>query len=394
MIKRFYTLLALATIGGFALYWHYSVIKDHPFVTPFINTYSFATYAQDLSLTASLETNAGDPTVVTSLETNAQDPPFADSLETNAQDPLVAASLETKAQDPPFAADVLEVEAMIEPPPKTKPPKTKREDLPLPKRVFLRQTEESREGFGHVKNYTTLGILFAPEYKHGNFLHMADLRVNNINNLCKINTYGTNLGYVTRYIPKSSCWMWGLNAYWDYRQGSIAHWFQLGAGAELLGKYCDFRVNGYLPLEDKRKKSHTFEVGEDLFTKRIKFEYAYTGFNAELGWKAVRTRDFQLYLAGGPYYLSGNCDHKSWGGSFRVRPQYRDYVAVDLSMSDDSIFHLIYQIQVIFSLPLYRSKDKKPPCKIYNREIYQPVERWDLITLGRGTCWKSNFKTD
>lgn len=353
LIKRFSTLilLALAVVIGLVMHRQEPIVKYYPVITPLLNTYSLATHARDFA----------PPTSV------------------------------TYARDPPLAANTFEIPATNEQP-KTDPPKNERANQPLPKRLFLRQTEESREGFGHVKNYTTLDILFAPEYKPGRFLHMADVRVQNINNLCKINTYGTNLGYVTRHIPKSSCWMWGLNAYWDYRQGSIAHWFQLGAGAELLGKYCDFRVNGYWPLEDKRKKSHTFEVGEDLFTKRIKFEYAYAGFNAELGWKAVRTRDFQLYLAGGPYYLSGNCDHKGWGGSFRVRPQYRDYLAVDLSMSDDGIFHLIYQIQVIFSLPLYRSpRGKKPPCSLYNREIYQPVERWDLITLGRGTCWESNF---
>lgn len=272
---------------------------------------------------------------------------------------------------------------------------------PLPQRLFLKQVEESNDGFGQVKNYTMLGILFAPKYKTAPtfLLPMIDARVSNINNLCKTNTYGTSLGLIARSISQSSCWMWGGNIYWDYRQGSIAHWFQLGTGIELLHKYCDFRFNVYIPLEGKRTKTRTFEVGEDLFTQRNKFEYPYGGLNAELGWKAVRNKNFQLYLAGGAYYLSGTCspcscknNSNSWGGTFRIRPQYRDFLAVDLKMSDDSIFHLIYQIQVIFSLPLYRlSKGQKLPCNIYNREIYQPVERWDLITLGRGTCWQSNF---
>lgn len=297
-------------------------------------------------------------------------------------------SLVSAAKDPPLLPE--KTSATQETPP---PNKTKGMGEPWPKWVFLRHTEESREGFGQVKNYTTLGVLFAPEYNPGHYLPMADLRVSNINSRCKINTYGTNVGFLTRYIPHSSCWMWGFNAYWDYRQGSVKHWFQLGAGLELLSKYCDFRMNGYWPLEGIRRKIHTFEVGEDLFTKRIKFEHSYAGFNAEFGWKILRMRDFQIYLAGGPYYLSGGCARqKSWGGSFRIRPQYRDYLAVDLSMSDDSIFHMIYQVQFIFSLPLYYTpKGHKPPCRIFNREIYQPVVRWDLITLGRGTCWESNF---
>lgn len=271
--------------------------------------------------------------------------------------------------------------------------KTDRMGPPLPQRIYLKQVEESRDGFGFVKNYSSLGLLFAPQYKTDHFLPMIDVRINNINNLCKVNTYGTSLGVVARHIPKSSCWMWGVNTYWDYRQGTLSNWFQMGAGVELLGKTCDFRINGYVPLEGKKTKVHTFEVGEGLYTKRIKYEYPFSGFNAELGWRPVRKKDFQLYLAAGTYYLSGSgCQKNSWGGTFRVRPQYKDFVAIDVQMSEDSIFKLIYKLQVIFSLPLYRPpKKQKAPCGIYEREIYQPVERYDLINLGRGTCWKSNF---
>lgn len=295
---------------------------------------------------------------------------------------------EIAAADPPkLAAAVL--------PQTPSPDPTNPESMgpPLPKRVFLKQVEESRKGFGRVKNYTTLGILFAPEYRTGHFLPMLDFRISNINNLCKMNTYGTNLGFVARSIPKTpTCWMFGLNAYWDFRQGSLTNWFQFGAGMEFLGKYCDFRINGYVPLQGKYVTKHTFDVGEGLFTKRIKFEYPFMGFNAELGWKIMRMQPLQIYLAGGTYYIHGSYGKNAWGGSFRIRPQYRDFIAVDLQMSDDSIFHLIYQLQVIFSFPLYHTpKGQKRPCGIYNREIYQPVERWELITLNRGTCWKNNF---
>ena len=106
----------------------------------------------------------------------------------------------------------------------------------------------------------------------------------------------------------------------------------------------------------------------------------------KLAGRLSKSTNFQLYTAAGPYYISGDC-RKSWGGRARLRPQYKDVAALEGIVSYDDVFGIIYQVQFIFSIPLYRdpANHRKAPCGIYNREVFQPVERWDILLLDRGS---------
>jgi len=276
--------------------------------------------------------------------------------------------------------------------PKTTPLSPKR--YATPKRLSLTHGVESDLGFGDVRNYTILGLLLAPEYQPGRILSMWDLRVQDITASCKANTYAADLGFIARYVPKKGCRLLGLNAYYDYRQGEVAEWSQAGVGLESLGKRWDLRANGYFPLSMLQVKKKEFDYEGDFFAILRKFEYAYGGFNAEVGFKAVRSKDFTLYAAGGPYYLHGGCESHSWGGKARLRFQYKDFASLGFSISHDAIFDTVRQIQIIFSIPLYPSPSKNPrkaPCGLDDKEIYQPVERFEQILLRKACCWESNF---
>ena len=77
------------------------------------------------------------------------------------------------------------------------------------------------------------------------------------------------------------------------------------------------------------------------------------------------------------------------GGKVRLRPQYKDYIALDLSFIHDNVFGSIFQVEVIFSLPLYQLnyiKDKKGPCGISNRKVYQPIQRFWVMPLSERCC--------
>ncbi|HVW99416.1 MAG TPA: inverse autotransporter beta domain-containing protein, partial [Candidatus Babeliaceae bacterium] len=287
----------------------------------------------------------------------------------------------------------LEVEE--DPPPKPPPPEI---DLgnryPIPKRIALRQVEGAGQGVSYGTDYSTLEILFGPAYRPNHLLTMLDLRGHRFNN----NTYGANAGIVTRYIKDGFCRLIGVNAYFDWRQGHHVrnNFYQLGIGLEALGKRWDFRVNGYIPLGLKRfQRTCVFDdyIG-DFVAKKERKEWVFYGYNAEIGYTIGNDQKFFLYAAAGPYYLFGRFDHTAAGGKVRLRPQYKDYVAVDLSASYDAFFKDVYQIQVIFSVPLYqitRLGTKKGPCGISDRQIYQPVERLEAMPLHRKTCWKTNF---
>ena len=78
----------------------------------------------------------------------------------------------------------------------------------------------------------------------------------------------------------------------------------------------------------------------------------------------------------------------------RIRPQYKDYVALDMSVSYDKSFKTVYEAAVIVYLPLYQissKKSRKAPCGITDRQVYQPIERFEIMPLGKNCCWKTNF---
>lgn len=268
----------------------------------------------------------------------------------------------------------------------------------MPQRVFLSNTQETDDGFGEVNNYWTLDVLTAPLFQPGHFLPMIDVRWHEFSDDRDSNRFAANVGFITRYIPKSHCApLIGGNIYYDYRHSTIGKgWNRLGLGMEVLGKRWDFRLNGYFPIGGKlHKKKCTFDDFEGgYYMIQRKYEFMFTGFNAEIGANAVLTKNWLVYLRAGPYYLNGKCDNKAWGAMLGIRPQFKDYIALDLSVSHDHIFNTVYQGQIIFSLPLYsfnESKKKTGPCGITQRQIYQPVERFDIIPVKRDCCWEQNF---
>jgi hypothetical protein len=118
------------------------------------------------------------------------------------------------------------------------------------------------------------------------------------------------------------------------------------------------------------------------------------GYNLELGWLMVETCDFLLYLAGGPYYLTrkGCFDKPLRGGEVRLRPQFRDYLAVDLRYSYDSVFESVFQVGLILYLPVYQFRSReKGPCCVTDRQIYQPIERFEVMPLVRDRCFIKNY---
>jgi inverse autotransporter-like protein with beta domain len=279
-------------------------------------------------------------------------------------------------------------------------PYADRKRYPIPQRITLSHIEGDNFtncfARSFATNYTKAQLLLAGEYIPGQFLPQIDLRGERFDDI----TYSASGGVVLRYIPKIDgpvCKILGVNAYYDYRQGNIGYFNQIGGGIEVLSKRWDFRANIYVPVGGKRKMQRcVFDdfVG-DFFAIRDCFESISYAFNAEVGWLAINSQYLLLYLAGGPYYLARrhNWD-KIRGGEFRIQPQYKDYVALNAIVSHDSLFNTIYQFEIIFHLPIYllsKKIDKTVTCGLTPRQIYQPVIRYDTMPIGRSCCWQFNW---
>ncbi|HSW87027.1 MAG TPA: inverse autotransporter beta domain-containing protein [Rhabdochlamydiaceae bacterium] len=259
------------------------------------------------------------------------------------------------------------------------------------KRVAFRHAQGTA-GINYGTNYSTVALLFAPDYQIGTVLPMIDARAHRFNN----RTYAANLGIAGRYIPDPNmfCELLGFNAFYDFRQGCKGNYNQIGVGIEVLGRIWDFRANGYFPVGKRKHKTHCFfdDFDGDFFISHRSTEFVSYGFNAEIGALAKDYKNFLLYVAGGPYYFLRKCCNRTLGGEIRIRPQYKDYIALDLRLSYDQVFRTVFQAEIIISLPLYQlDPQNKGPCRITDRQIYQPIERFEIMPLGRRECWKFNF---
>ena len=222
---------------------------------------------------------------------------------------------------------------------------------------------------------------------------MVDLRGDRFDDT----TYATSVGLIARYIPESKtfCHILGANIYYDWRQGNVGYFNQIGAGIEILGRRWDFRANAYVPLGAKRHVHRcVFDdyIG-DYYVIDSQYEKVSYGFNGEVGYYLVRGKDFLLYAAAGPYYIAGNsCTVNTRGGMIRLKPMYRDFVAVDARYSHDPLFRNIWQVAVVFNIPLYAiSKTNRPPCGLKDQQIYQPVERFEVMPMTRCQRWETNY---
>lgn len=268
---------------------------------------------------------------------------------------------------------------------------------PTPKRVYVNHIEGvgDQASFSYGTDYTTLGVLFAPDYRLGEFMYMIDVKGHRFDN----DAYAVNLGIGGRYIPAadSFCQLLGVNAYYDWREGILSNYQQIGFGLEILSARWDIRANAYVPVGAAKKLNiYEFNYPGGYQISGSDCEFASYGFNAEAGWTAVRGKSFLLYFATGPYYLTRSvpCCDSMRGFEFRVRPQYKDYLAVEAKVSWDSVYKWIYQTEFMISLPFYqitKRKDSQRPCKMDDRQVYQPVERFNVMPLGRKECWRQNF---
>ena len=268
---------------------------------------------------------------------------------------------------------------------------------PIPQWLSLSNTQATDDGFGNVQSYWSLNMLLAPTFKVNHYMPFIDLRWNTFNDCQESNKFSGNLGIGVRHIPQNCGPIWGGNIYYNYRDSSVGKgWNQLGLGLEVFGKIWEFRTNIYLPIGNKlhEHKCKFDDFNGDFTMVQRKFEFMYTGFDTEIGCLAVATQDYTVYIGTGPYYLNGKFADQAWGIRVRFRPQYKDYIALDVMMTHDSAFNTVYQGELILALPFYAlgsQKDKKPPCGIMQRQIYQPVQRLDVIPVGRKCRWSQNF---
>lgn len=148
----------------------------------------------------------------------------------------------------------------------------------------------------------------------------------------------------------------GINTYYDYRRGESKHNFhQIGLGFEWLNNCWDIRINGYLPISQKKQTSEFCvfdQLGDGFFATRRRIEYAYSGFDAEIGLPLLSYSDFNLYGAAGPYYHFRSHQNHFFGGHGRLELNWKSILSFQVRISYDKVYSTNVQGMIQISFPL------------------------------------------
>ncbi|HSX13513.1 MAG TPA: inverse autotransporter beta domain-containing protein [Chlamydiales bacterium] len=260
---------------------------------------------------------------------------------------------------------------------------------PFVQRLTVSHVEAINAYSGYSTNYSSGTVFLSPNYQYGQFMPFVDGRVHRFDNT----RFAANIGVGARYIPNNFSHILGANIYYDYRKGHRWDFNQMAFGFEALGCRLDLRANFYLPFGITRYgKTCVFDdyLGP-FFAKLFRCESVSWGWNAEIGYLLLECGPFLLYTAAGPYYFGENCLKQRLGFEWRIRPQFRDYFAIDFKVNYDRTYHTVLQTTFILSLPLYQINDRGNCGRFSDRVIYQPVIRNVAMPLSRSVCWDTNF---
>lgn len=240
-------------------------------------------------------------------------------------------------------------------------------------------------GIGVDRGYTTLALFSTLQpFEEYPLMPFIDVRCHRLNNQHFAGNFGGGVRFYNSQINK----VIGFNCYYDFleeHQGS----HQFGSGFECLGDYCDFRLNGYFPLGNKRGRKNTVHTDYPggFFCNAHENSKVLKGLDCEIASSLSRFCElpFDLYLGAGPYFYRQKGDRNIWGGRVRVGIELFKYVKAELRWTHDAVFHNRMQGVISLSIPFGNSNR----C---SKTFYQHVVRQEIIVSRPLICkYHTNF---
>lgn len=261
-----------------------------------------------------------------------------------------------------------------------------------PYRTILSHTEGN--WLDNHQGYTSIGMFSdLPFFETCSFTPFIDVRGHFFND----GKTAANVGIGFRYQKNECSEIYGINAFYDFREASWGHDFhKLGIGFEYLGECLDFRLNTYLPvgngLAHSSTKVFSYEGGY-IATARLQ-RLSYSGADFEIGtWlrRPNSCHSFDLYGAIGAYYYAKRRDVRNeYGSQARLEARFLNYFAFEIKGGFDEIYHGMAQGTLAVAIPLDLIFNKcRNACETScpnDRRIYQSVNRQEIIALSKKQC--------
>ncbi len=199
-----------------------------------------------------------------------------------------------------------------------------------------------------------------------------------------------NVGLIYRNYDSSLNRIFGFNAYGDYDQGNgTGDWYQVGAGFESLGKYLDFRLNGYQVVGDdsallSSNLSNTLRLmGNNAFKVRSEvLDNAYSGIQAEVGGPLPVLGQYGLNMYVGGYYLHNDTGHDTPGFQARWQALVTESLRVNTYLTTDDTFGTNSWVSLQYDIPNYKNRRVFRPSSVRDR-LQDPVVRDNRIHVNR-----------
>ena len=249
------------------------------------------------------------------------------------------------------------------------------------------------DGIGYKKGFTTLEWMTPINGDHEWDFLFGDARFNILNDA----TLSANLGLGYRWYDLPRNRIWGVNAFWDWRDTGYNGFSQIGVGLESLGPLIDFRSNVYIPNIDQTLGIMPGRfIGRNLILNR---EFAMTGVDAEMGLAVANTDRVQLKVFGGGYYFDARHSDAAAGWRFRAEAEVDQQYNVDFRVQDDQVFGTTASVGVAIRflhrfLPPYRQTPSPMDHKFFRRygdaeagtisaRLSEPIERLQNVVVSR-----------
>lgn len=206
--------------------------------------------------------------------------------------------------------------------------------------------------YGYDEGYTSVGG-FLPFFRDENSLIFTDIRGLMTNG----GKGGANVGVGYRQFVPELDRIFGVSGWYDFDNGHRQAFNQFGVSFESIGRYLDWRVNGYLPVEDNEEISNQilgaagFQDNFILLNRGRSVDSAYKGFDTEIGGPFPILGRYGMSGYVGMYYYA-NTDVGSFTGvSGRFQQRVNEDLTINVMLTDDHTFGTNAQIQVIADIP-------------------------------------------
>lgn len=204
------------------------------------------------------------------------------------------------------------------------------------------------EEYGVSQNWYTNFGFFAPLVVLPNETGLTFLQANGL--IADDDTYGANVGLVTRRQDLATYWFFGSGLWYDFETRPDRDVHQLGISLEALSRFIEVRANGYLPLGSTSHFATTTpqQIGNNLLIGYDELSLA--GADIEGGIRPFEIPELWFFLG---YYFYTDLDDRlendpleGLRGRAELRPSRNLTMAVTVSHDD------LYKTQVYGSLTL------------------------------------------